>query len=72
MTEEQFRQMCIAHDLTYDYSDDHRSWSAGRASMAAIREAAKLLDPEAVRRIWNEVVDSKLVPGFRAGFYWKG
>lgn len=72
MTEEQFRQMCIEHDLTYDYSDDGNCWRAGRASMAAIREAAKQLDPEIVRRIWNEVVDSKLVADFRAGFYWKG
>jgi hypothetical protein len=71
MTEQSFREMCVRHDLTYDYSDDGSVWRRGRESYAAVREAAKLLPREAAVRIWNEVVDTKLVVRARSEFYWK-
>ena len=72
MSEEEFRRMCQAHDLTYDYSDDGSVWRRGMAGRDAIRAAARTMDPAVVARIWNEVVDSKLLPDYRAAFYWGG
>lgn len=48
---EQFKQMCERHDLTYSYSDDGGCWRAGCKSHDAIREAAKKLPIEDVKRI---------------------
>jgi len=69
--EEEFRKLCKQHDLTYEYSDDHSYWLRGNASLAKVQDAAKLLPREDVVRIWNEVVDTKLIPEARAQFYWK-
>lgn len=71
VTEEEFRDMCVRHDLTYDYSDDHSVWTRGNASLAKIQAAAKQLPRETAVRIWNEVVDTKLIADARAQFYWK-
>lgn len=71
VTEDEFRQLCKRHDLTYEYSDDHGYWTRGNASLAKIRAAAKELPREVAVRIWNEVVDTKLVESARAQFYWK-
>ena len=68
---ETFRQMCREHDLTYQYSDDGGVWSRGSASEARVRAAAKQLPREDAVRIWNEVVDEKLVPDARGSFYWR-
>lgn len=66
-----FRKMCEDHDLTYAYSDDSRYWRAGQASYDALKKAAAALPIEDVKRIWNSVVDTKLVPDAREQFYWK-
>ena len=71
MTEQEFQGLCERHDLTFDYSDDHGCWQAGCASLAKVREAAKQLPPEVAARIWNSVVDTKLVEDARESFYWK-
>jgi hypothetical protein len=71
VTEDEFRELCKKHDLTYEYSDDHHYWTQGNASLAKVQAAAKQLPREVVVRIWNEVVDTKLVPDARAQFYWK-
>lgn len=68
---EEFKQMIRRHDLTYDYSDDHSVWSRGRASEAAIHEAAKRFPQDDVAKVWNEMVDKFLVEDARAPFYWK-
>lgn len=70
MTESEFEAMCKAHDLTFCYADDARVYNAGRASLARIHEAAKSLPPRTVKRIWDEVVDLKLVEPERKAFYW--
>lgn len=71
VTEDEFRQMCQNHDLTFDYSDDHGVWERGNANLKKIEQAAKTLPEGVASRIWNEVVDTKLVPNARAQFYWK-
>lgn len=71
VTEDEFRQLCKSHDLTYEYSDDHSYWQRGSASLAKVQAAAKQLDRETAVRIWNEVVDKKIIPEGRAQWYWK-
>lgn len=71
ITEEEFRTMCRRHDLTYQYSDDHGVWTRGNQSLAQVEAAAQKLPRDVAVRIWNEVVDTKLVPDARAQFYWK-
>ena len=68
---EQFKKMVQHHDLTYAYSDDNRVWRAGEASLKAIKEAAKQFPKEVVVKIWNDMVDSKIIEGYREECYWK-
>ena len=70
MTVAEFRELCKKHDLTYNFSDDSRSYNAGRDSYAAIRKAADELPAEVAIKIWNEIVDEKLAPGHGAGYKW--
>lgn len=70
-TLEEFEAACKAHDLTYDYSDDGWVWSRGLDSESKIRSAAKKFSREDVERIWNAVVDTKLVTDARKQFYWR-
>ena len=69
--EAKFRQMCVSHDLTYAYSDDHRYWVAGERTLKAIKAFAETMDDEVVKRIWDEVVDTKLKAGHCEEWYWK-
>lgn len=71
ITEDSFREMCRRHDLTFDYSDDGSVWRRGCASWDAVTQAAKLLPRDVAVRIWNEIVDTKLVEDARESFYWK-
>lgn len=71
VTEEEFRKLCKNHDLTYEYSDDHRYWTKGNQTLAEVQAKAKELDREVAVRIWNEVVDQKIVEGRRDQWYWK-
>ena len=70
ITEEAFRKMCEAHDLTYDYSDDYSAYRRGREQYAAIKEAAEKLPRGRAVAIWNETVDKKLTDS-RTGYYWR-
>jgi hypothetical protein len=70
-TIEDFEKACQGHDLTYSYSDDGRWWCAGLASHERIRKAANQFPREDVERVWNAVVDTKLVPEARSQFYWR-
>jgi len=71
MTEDEFRRMCVLHDLTYDFSDDHSVWRRGGESLTKVKTAAAELPRETAVRIWNEVVDTKLREEYRQQFYWK-
>lgn len=68
---EEFEALVNSHDLTYDYSDDGSVWRAGQAQYAKIKEAAKTLPIEDVKRIWKAKVDKTLVEGARENFYWR-
>ena len=70
-TLEDFERACISHDLTYSYSDDGNWWRRGLASHKRIEEAAKKFPREDVERIWNAVVDAKVIESARAQFYWR-
>lgn len=70
-TLDDFREACISHDLTYGYSDDGRWWRAGCESHDRIRKAAEKFPKQDVERIWNEIVDIKLVESARQQFYWR-
>jgi len=70
MTEQEFRALCERHDLTYAYSDDHRYWKAGVQTYDEVKAAAATLPRDVAVRVWNEVVDAKLMPESREMFYW--
>lgn len=67
---DQFAALVETHDLTYQYSDDHRAWERGQDEYDRIKHAAKRFSREDVVRIWNASVDRKLIPEARAEFYW--
>ena len=67
-----FEEMVNYHDLTYEYSDDGGVWRAGSASLYRIKEAAKTLDPEFVKKTWNAMVDNRVNANAASQFYWKG
>ena len=71
MTEAEFYELCKAHDLTYTFSDDDRYYRAGEASLKRVMAAAKQLPLDVAQRIWNSVVDEKIVEDSRSIFYWK-
>ena len=70
ITQQQFKEMCRKHDLTYSYSDDFRYFTAGSRSYQKIMEAAEELGHDLAARIWNEVVDEKLIEEIRKDWYW--
>lgn len=70
MTLDEFEIMVSKHDLTYMYSDDPGCYARGSIELVVIKDAAsKYFNREDVVRIWNEMVDRKLLDG--TGFYWK-
>lgn len=69
-TEQEFEAACKRHDLTYNYSDDGAVWRAGEAQYKAIKNMAEELPREVAVRIWNKVVDEKILSDHRNGFYW--
>lgn len=71
MTIEEFEKLVNDHDLTYNYSDDHSVWRNGNAQLKRIREAAKTLPIEDVKRIWNAKCDRTLVASEATNWYWK-
>lgn len=66
-----FKAMVEKHDLTYSYSDDHRSWTRGETEYKAIVAAAAKLPRNFVVETWNANVDKKLIASVREGWYWK-
>ena len=70
-TLEDFERACKAHDLTYSYSDDGYYYRKGADEYANIEKAAAKVPRAEVERIWNAMVDTKLVESARAQFYWR-
>jgi hypothetical protein len=69
--ESEFRRLCMAHDLTFIYSDDDRAYQAGQATRADIEAFIPRIGRVAAVRIWNEVVDAKLLPECAKDFHWQ-
>lgn len=69
--EHEFRELCKAHDISYQYSDDPRVWRAGEQSYERIKAFAKQLPRDRAVAIWNEVCDQKFAPQYAREFYWK-
>ena len=69
-TLKEFKKMVRDHDLTYSYSDDHRCYTKGAAEYDKILKEAKTLPRADVVKIWNAVVDKKLMSFARSSFYW--
>lgn len=70
ITLEEFKTRVEQHDLTSEYSDDHRVWQAGANDYRAICNLAEQLPRAEVVKIWNAQVDKKLSAGARQEFYW--
>lgn len=72
---QEFEKLVAGHDITYQYSDDNRYYSAGRQQFAQIIDLADQLKElgayDQAQRIWNANVDQKLVPNAREQFYWR-
>lgn len=74
---EAFDKLVGAHDLTYEYSDDHRYWVKGKESLSQIRGMMSRLvaqDPANKKKcvdIWNKWVDKKLVKSEAPNWYWE-
>ena len=47
-----YQEALRGHDWAFEYSDDSRVWNRGRASLEALREAQRLIDPDGM--IWNQ------------------
>lgn len=70
MNIKEFEKMVNGHDLTYSYSDDSSVYRNGVHQENRIKEAAKQFPIDDVKRIWNEMVDNKLIESARKPFYW--
>lgn len=69
VTEAAFEELCRRHDLTFSYSEGPSYWR-GKESLKRIQEAAKSLPPDVAARVWNRIVDLKIVEGQREEWYW--
>lgn len=68
-TLEEFKQLIRQHDITYDFSDDDRTYQRGRRQKQKILELAKQI-PEA-KDLWNAEIDRRLSSNVRQPYYWK-
>lgn len=70
MTFAEWSTLVRHHDLTFAYSDDNSVWRRGQAVLDLIRAESVNFPPADCARVWNEMVDSFLIPEARAPFYW--
>ena len=71
MTINAFTKLVNEHDLTYEYSDDGRSWRRGCVTLSDIKAMSATMDIGDVTRIWNANVDRRIQEEYRSPFYWK-
>lgn len=64
--EKSFFELCKAHDLTFEYSDDFTTWQKGRDQLQRIKQDAAALPEDRAKAIWNAVVDLKIGNPVRA------
>lgn len=51
-SKEQYEHYLKSHDWTYEYSDDHYVWRAGRQARAYLIEARGFFDPD--HALWDK------------------
>ena len=66
----EFYKAAKSHDLTYQFSDDHRAYKEGERTLWKVKHLAKSMEYSRAAEIWNQVVDEKIRPESREGFYW--
>lgn len=71
VTPESFEEMCRAHDLTHDYSDDHTIWQNGCDELRIIMKARDRLGSAVATPIWNKVVLTKVSQHHAKQFLWE-
>jgi hypothetical protein len=69
--EDLLKALCAAHDLTFEYSDDIRSFRAGNEQLKAIEIVAARLPREVAVRIWNDAVDAKVLAPHNKQYHWE-
>lgn len=69
-TLEELQKMMLHHDFTYDYSDDYEVWKRGFNNLKAIEFEARNHPREVVVKMWNEIVDMKVIKEVAKDFYW--
>lgn len=69
--EDEFKQMCQCHDLTYGYSDDITAYRKGQMSFAEIYDYINSgeINKGVAIKIWNSVVDEKIISSAREPYY---
>jgi len=68
-----FAELTEQYDIDAWASDDHRAYTRHRAHMAAVRRAAKELPRDDVKRIWDSMINRKMLsasPEYRQEYYW--
>lgn len=70
MKVEKFRELVEKHDLTYNYSDDHRAYSNGERQYKEIMELSKEIPIEEAKAIWNANVEKKMRKEVWSEFKW--
>jgi hypothetical protein len=58
--EEEFLRLCREHDLTFEFSDDHRYWKAGSSERQVIIAMAKANPDIRAKEIWDHVSSTKI------------
>ena len=49
------------HDWYHAYSDDHRYWASGEASLRKIRELMKQIPEQRAKELWNQYAPQDMV-----------
>lgn len=70
-TAKKFRELCEAHDITYDFSDDSTVYRRGDDQYKQIVEVSKQIPRNLAVQIWNETVEKKLLPNAWDDYKWK-
>lgn len=70
-TPEVFEEMCRAHDLTHEMSDDYSVWRQGCDEYRIILKASDKLGHAVSAPIWNKIVLTKIGLHHAKQFLWE-
>lgn len=66
-----FTALVDAHDITYDYADDGKTYRRGKDQYEAIMAIVPLIGQETAKEIWNANVEKKMQSFVWDEFKWK-